>query len=338
MKDLSYLTDSYDEKIEQIRALNPDLSFVFITDMHNRMNEFARDDLHMNYPYGVECAADAIDSIQYILDRVPNIRCVVCGGDIGNDYHPDPKTVRASYREVMDAFYRLSVPTHCCIGNHDPATATFYLDHVPGVCYHVSPAEMHEICMKCNPTDKNYYYTDFEGTDYRFVFLNDTDGPAAINEEGQYVYPWDMMISNEQAEWFEKVALATERRIIVFSHAPLHNAGIFGTEGLPLGIKPYDDTVGAPRVYEAIRKSPNVLATFAGHVHYDNIYYDDRLLTVTTLCSLVQEWVPGVPKRRPGTPTETAFDVVSFVGNVAYLTRFGAGADRVGHMLKAYKV
>ena len=38
-------------------------------------------------------------------------------------------------------------------------------------------------------------------------------------------------------------ALNTDRRVIVFCHAPLHNAGIFGTEGMPQGMKPYDDMI-----------------------------------------------------------------------------------------------
>lgn len=36
MKDLSYLTRHYDEKIARIRALRAPLNFVFITDQHNR--------------------------------------------------------------------------------------------------------------------------------------------------------------------------------------------------------------------------------------------------------------------------------------------------------------
>ena len=38
MKDLHYLTDSYDEKIAKINSFAAPLNFIFITDEHNRMN------------------------------------------------------------------------------------------------------------------------------------------------------------------------------------------------------------------------------------------------------------------------------------------------------------
>lgn len=84
MNDLRYLTDHYDEKIKQIKEANAPLNFVFITDEHNRLNEYAV----KGEPGKFELAANAIHSIQYILDRCPEISFVVSGGDIGNDYRP----------------------------------------------------------------------------------------------------------------------------------------------------------------------------------------------------------------------------------------------------------
>ena len=40
MNDISYLTDFYDEKIEQIKKLDAPLNFVFYTDPHNRLSEW----------------------------------------------------------------------------------------------------------------------------------------------------------------------------------------------------------------------------------------------------------------------------------------------------------
>ena len=80
MNDISYLTDRYGEKIEEINAFGAPLNFVFITDMHNRLScapiPGGGDRL-----YGL--AADHIASIQYILDRCPGISCVVCGCKCG---------------------------------------------------------------------------------------------------------------------------------------------------------------------------------------------------------------------------------------------------------------
>ncbi|MBQ4607327.1 MAG: hypothetical protein IJB15_11510, partial [Clostridia bacterium] len=109
MKDLRYLTDSYEEGIRRIREIDAPLNFIYMADQHNRMNELSANRRDPDNPPPFELAADAIDSMQYILDRCPNISMVICGGDIGDDYDPDPEKVRASHKEVMDAFYRLSV-------------------------------------------------------------------------------------------------------------------------------------------------------------------------------------------------------------------------------------
>lgn len=313
MNDLHYLTDHYDEKIARINEIDAPINFVFITDQHNHINNR-------------ELAVDAINSIQYILDRCPGISCVISGGDVGNDYDADPAGFKASVKEVYDALYQLSVPSHNIIGNHDDGLGNAK-DHGWSFTEHyISPEEMHALCMKNNPTKENYYYIDVD-PGYRFVFMNSIDLPYGAPVDGNWYPHWMLAISDKQVEWFEKEALKTDRNILVFSHAPLHNAGVFG-EGMPLGIKPYDDTLNAPRVLYDIAGAPNVVANICGHVHYDNIVYTNSLLTITTLCSLSQEWAPGCPKREFGTITETAFDVFSIKGSMIYMTRFGAGRDR----------
>lgn len=333
MDHLRYLTSHYDEKIHRIREIDAPLNFVFITDQHNRLNHGVtiREKL-INQPY--ELAANHIASIQYVLDRCPGISFVVSGGDIGNDYDHDPAAIRASHQEVMDALYSLSVPVHCVVGNHDDAIGVASDRGVHNVPFAILPDEMHRLCMKNNPTPENYYYFDAPQQPFRFVFLNSSDRPYHLDENGEYPFNWRLEISNRQAEWVEQEALATDRKIIVFSHAPLHNDGIFGTGGGPDFVKPYDDTLNAPRVYYALKTCKNVVALIHGHVHYDNLLYRDDMVTVTTLCSLVQEWAPGCPKREYGSVTETAFDVFSIKDNVMHITRFGAGCDRVAVLMR----
>ena len=326
MRDLSYLTAHYDEKIQRIREINAPINFVFITDPHNRLNHFSNECQKIeNDGSHVELAADHIRSIQYILDRCPEIRCVIFGGDAANDSYPDGERFRASAKEVYDALYDLNVPVHILIGNHDDGIG-FAIDHgIPVKTHSLFPEELHAWCMKNNPTRENYYYVDIE-PGYRFAFLNSMDAPYAA-ENGDYRRYYTLGISERQARWFEDEVLKTDRRILIFTHAPLHNAGCIG-EGMPLGIKPYDDTVNAPRILHDIACAPNVIANIAGHVHYDNIVYTNSYLTITTLCSLVQEWTPSCPKREYGTITETAFDVFSVTDDMIYMTRFGAGHDR----------
>lgn len=331
MNDLSYLTDHYDEKIKQIKEANAPLNFVFITDEHNRLNEYAV----KGEPGKFELAANAIHSIQYILDRCPEISFVVSGGDIGNDYDPDPAKMRASHQEVMDALYSLSVPVYCTVGNHDDGIGNAVDRGDPDIRrIAIFPEEMHALCMKYNPTRENYYYINDPTLPYRYVFLNTSDKAYFADSEEKEPFGWRLEASNKQAEWLEEDALKTDREIFIFSHSPIHNAGIFGSEGMPQGIKPYDDLLNGPRIYYAIKHCPNVIAMIAGHVHYDNLLYDDGILSITSLCSFVQEWAPGCPKREYGTITETAFDVFSVTGEKVVITRFGAGEDRVGCILR----
>lgn len=331
MNDLRYLTDHYDEKIKQIKEANAPLNFVFITDEHNRLNEYAV----KGEPGKFELAANAIHSIQYILDRCPEISFVVSGGDIGNDYDPDPAKMRASHQEVMDALYSLSVPVYCTVGNHDDGIGNAVDRGDPDIRrIAIFPEEMHALCMKYNPTRENYYYINDPTLPYRYVFLNTSDKAYFADLEEKEPFGWRLEASNKQAEWLEEDALKTDREIFIFSHSPIHNAGIYGSENVPLGIKPYDDLLNGSRIYHAIKQCPNVIAMIAGHVHYDNLLYDDGILSITSLCSLAQEWAPGCPKREYGTITETAFDVFSVTGEKVVITRFGAGEDRVGCILR----
>lgn len=325
MNDLSYLTDHYDAKIKKINDFGAPLNFIFFTDPHNRLNEDWCRKAELKY----ELAANAAYSMQYILDRCPGISFVVSGGDIGDDYYPDMNVVRAQHKEIMDALYSLSVPVHCCIGNHDDVIGNAADHGWDQREFAILPDEMHALCMKYNPTPKNYYYFD-DASGYRFVFLDVSDKHYVLGVDGRYPFGWRDEISDEQAKWFETEALNTDRRVIVFCHAPLHNAGIFGTEGMPQGMKPYDDMINGPRVYNAVKQCKNVVATISGHVHYDNLLYDDGLLVVTTLCAMMQKWAPGCPDREAGTITETAFDVFSIKDDLVQITRFGAGEDRVG--------
>ncbi len=335
MGKLSYLTESYDEKIKRIHAIGAPFNFVFITDMHNRLNEL--DFTYNNVPFEPaerSFAVNTVESIEYILQRCPQISYVISGGDIGNDYDPDPKAIRDSYVEIMDALHALSVPVHHCIGNHDDVTGDFRTGSYGNVNfsadYAVLPDEMHRLCMRTNPTDENYYYIDHDAPDggYRMVFLNTSDKVYTINPQTG-LYDNYVEISRRQAEWLENEALATERRVIVFSHVPVSPIGIYGAGGPPTRYTDKNELINGDYVYRILKNSPNVIAQIAGHVHADNVHMDGDLPTITTLCSLIQQ-LPGMkmPDRAVGGCTETAFDVFSVKGDRLYITRFGAGEDR----------
>ena len=315
MEHIRYLTDHYDASIQRIKDLNAPLNFIFITDQHHQFRH---------------STTEAVDSMHYILKECPNIQCVVSGGDIGNDYDPDPDAFRRTMAEMMEALYRLPVPVHCCIGNHDDRIGNC-IDNGWDTRTGIFPGEMHALCMKYNPTPENYYYTDLDTDDggYRFIFLNTSDKPFLADENGQHpLSGWRLEISNKQAEWFEKDALQTDRSILLFGHSPLSNAGIYGSEGKPDGIKPYDDLLNGPRIYYHAKRCRNVLAIIAGHVHFDNVRFEDDLPTITTTSAYRARWSTACSPRTMGTYLETAFDVMSIKDDTLYITRFGSGEDR----------
>ncbi len=337
MRDISYLTDNYGEQIKKINELNAPLNFVFITDIHNRLSYQVREERNGQYELGIE----TIESIRYILERCPGISMVVCGGDTINDYFPTGDEIRGTIKEVMDAFYSLPVPVHYCIGNHDDGLATAAGNGNATDEFVLLPKELHEICMKNSPTDENYYYVDDEKTNYRYLFLNTNDFQYLKGDNGQYVSnSHGAAISKKQIDWLKNQALKTDRDIIVFSHVPLCNKGIFGSGGRPDYILQYENMINGPEAYHELKYNPNVMVSFSGHVHFDNMVYEDEFLEFTTAAALVQPeknehiyWY----QRKYGTISETAFDVVSIKDDAVHLTRFGAGQDRVGCMLKYLK-
>lgn len=343
-KDLSYLTNYYDAKIEKIKKINAPLNFIFYTDPHNGLSQwdcpkhpdYAEDDF--------ESALDTVASMQYIIDRLPNLQCLVCGGDLGCDYHDDPKKAHESIEEMMEALYRLTIPVHCCIGNHDDCVTApsveplksfpqFEGEKKPDVSeYVLYPEDLHRICMKNNPTEENYYYTDFDSLGYRFVFLNTSDLRYGTDNKGLKIYPVNEVgVSMKQLQWL-KETVQTDKKVIVFSHAPIRSKGHF-----PDCVGGNECLVHGDQLWNALQRADNVIASIAGHLHYDNLVYDGKIVAIDTQSGTGVDkgkWDPASPEREFGTITETAFDVISVTDKVIYCTRFGVGEDRVARIVR----
>ena len=327
MKDLSFLTGSYDKGIERINSIGAPINFLFITDAHNRMIEYAVAEKIVPGPKW-ELAVDHINSMQYIIDRCPGIQCVISGGDMGNEYDEDGEKFIFSLQEAADCLHALSVPAYCITGNHDDGLGVARMKNLNPAEHVLLPRDFHRMFQRNIDSDVNYFYIDFPG--YRFVFLDTSDKAYPKDKNGPFPPGWQLEVSDAQIKWFREEASATDSRIIVFSHNPIRNIGIIGSCGDNSLIKPYDDMLRAPALYHYMSINPKVVANIAGHVHYDNIvYHDNKLVTITTQCSLSQEWTPSCPKRVRGTVTETAFDVFSIKDDIIYITRFGAGENRI---------
>ncbi len=330
MKDLSYLTDRYDEKIQKVLSIGAPLNFIFYTDPHNGLS---RHDCpkHPDYaPTDYESAVDALNSMRYILDRV-KIDCLVCGGDIGNDYAKTGEKAHETFREIMEAMYALPVPVHNCIGNHDDCVCTRILepeDKSPVETYILTKEQLHALCMKNNPTEENYYYVDFDEQGYRFVFMNTSDFPYGIDEAGNLNHPINKVaVSDKQLAWLRETVSSTKNRVIVFSHAPLSCRGMFGA----------GDPEGGPEAVQILQEADNAVAMFSGHIHLDFVTYEGHLANISVQAATALthgQWGATAPWRDFGAYTEVCFDVVSVKGDSIYLTRFGAGDDRMATVIR----
>lgn len=335
-KDLSYLTDHYDEKIEKVKKINAPLNFIFYTDPHNGLTYKDWVD-HPEYgPHAYESAIDTIESMQYIIDRLPNLKCLVCGGDIGNDYAPTGEEAHKSIEEAMEALYKLTIPVHCCIGNHDDClmVCRHFPERGPMSDFILYPDDLHRLCMKNNPTKENYYYTDFDDLGYRFIFLNTSDFYYGIDENGEMIHPLSVGVSKKQVAWF-KEAVKTDKKVLVFSHAPITTKGHY-----PDCTKLHEDMINGDWMWLEMQKANNVLASIAGHLHFDNIVYDGKITAIDSNCGTALykgKWDPASPEREYGTITETAFDIISVTDEVIYCTRFGVGQDRVARIIRNFE-
>ena len=93
--------------------------------------------------------------------------------------------------------------------------------------------------------------------------MDTSDKPFLKDENGRYPFGWQLEVSDAPVEWFVNEVCATDLRIIVFSHSPIHNAGIIGTEGSLL-IRSYDDLLNGPKLYYLMKRNPKVIANIAG--------------------------------------------------------------------------
>ncbi len=334
MKDISFLTKNYDEKINNLKEFDGDLNFMFVCDCHNRFNQHHAAIGERETPDSYENMADHVEAMRYVIERFPKIDYVVCGGDIANDYFHQPDQVRCSLIEAAELLYSLPAPVHNIIGNHDDAVGTSTERGYDNSIFAITPDQMHKYIMKNNPTDENYYYIDHEKSGYRLVFLNSSDYTYIKDENGQYTHGHSLEFSQKQIDWFKNDALNTDKKVIVFSHGPLTHVGLY-EEGQGIGRKDYPKNI--TQIKEILKESKNVKAIIAGHLHDDNFHYLEEyeyLASFTSASTFLDPQVNYIPKRVLGTESETAFDVFSIKNDVMHVTRFGWGADRTAYLLR----
>jgi 3',5'-cyclic AMP phosphodiesterase CpdA len=341
---LSAVTD----KVKGLQSADM-LIFIFITDLHH---EPGGNQLH---------AARALGQLAGSL--TPDF--IVCGGDIS--LNGDKLTVLAAQREIMDELGSNACPMLPVKGNHDDNSIVDFYQYPDSVGNVIFPEETYELGFRKlegevsfdegNPAGMYYYY-DLPEKKTRIVILNAIDIPYHVTEKGNLRYSgqFKYAFSDRQLQWTAHKALLfsdkTEKagwRVLLFSHIPILQEGIYGTDH---GVT--NDTVmwGILKAFQsgtAYRSVPTtgdfsqsievdftrqgrgkLAACFFGHVHFDQSLQKDGITMVTTLNAATQQDFEEAPARVSGTVTETAFDVVTvdFSERTIFTVRFGAGEDR----------
>ena len=163
------------------------------------------------------------------------------------------------YQTCYDILQDFTVPTYLCPGNHDGYVQTFQ-DGFNFWEDYFGPL---------------YYSFDYQDT--HFLSVNSYDMPARARLAFSYlVFNWGGSFQQDQLDWIENDLTAhseANQTIMMMHHNPLWN----NTADSLLG-RGYHNQEEILRLI----RSNNVDAVFDGHVHFDNITYDNDTLYVTT--------------------------------------------------------
>lgn len=247
------------------------------------------------------------------------------------------------------------------MGNHDGAwgdSSGYYRKQQ-------SPEKMWEVFFRIQALDFRrvfsndglYFYVDNIAQKTRFIVLNshfageyavDNNGWAVNNRFSTAAY------GQEQLDWLadEALNLPEGYGAILFTHTPPEADYPSDASQLIGIVNAYNNRTTFNKSYTAgidgwnnstidvnfASAKGEIIAMFAGHVHWD------KIITTTMACPLITILSAGAPAnahqmeegevepiRTPGTATETSFDVVTInrATRTIHCTRIGAGSDRV---------
>ncbi|MCM3268705.1 metallophosphoesterase family protein [Paenibacillus elgii] len=305
-------------------------------------------------------------AIQELTRRLP-LDAVVCGGD--HSLNGPLGDFMESQREIMRELSAAACPVLPLKGNHDDNSIHDFYHHPGSAGHVVFPEDSFDLYVQerqdavtLDPEHPLglYYFCDIPEKRVRIVVLNIVDIPYRVTEKGnlQYNGQWKYAFSDRQLNWvahkafdFSSKADAQNWRVVLFSHASVLQEGVFGGDH---GIENDEAMWGIMKAFRngtAYRSSREgefghdvetdysqqgpggLIASFFGHVHFDQMLLKDDIRVISTLNAYTKQDFEEAPARTEGTITETAFDLITIPvrgseGRV-YLTRFGAGEDRV---------
>lgn len=242
---------------------------------------------------------DTVASIRALSERIP-LAGILHLGDLTDGLLPEKKTREITERVLSDL--RAIAESVCVVpGNHDYN----YFRGNPEIFYPDTPQ----------------FYLDVPGLRFIFIDSFDPKEPVRYGFTEECIHWLDACLSD----------MPSGSRAVIFSHMP-------PLVRLQAWTNDLRGRVGLMEVLN--RHADRILAFINGHNHCDLLYndlYNGQFPVISVNCAKCEYFTDHKPEgavtppRRLGDRTQESFDVLQIdaAAGILYLTRFGAGEDRI---------
>lgn len=355
-----YLRAEADNTVTDIRSIDAKqlTSIAFMTDTHYTPCE--NDHIRLER---------TLNTYRHIAGEV-KLDGMVLGGDHIFEASKEKRTqALQSYREHFNGIRYFPIN-----GNHDPGGQW---DHYviqsenSGNCftkqelfdgfYHHLKAQ-NAVFNKSDPNNQLYYYLDDPEKKIRYVFLDSSDAPQALDANGRLRYNpigW-LAFSQKQIDWIAEQALNPEEdgwTALLFAHQV---ADPSKAADYAMTLKKNRHTHGLVKLLDAYRAGEDLDVTLykehpdytlrmkypfsqyhraviagviMGDSHTDYVDYSETKIPYihTASAYTAEQNDTNAPKRNDGSKGEILFDIITICkeNTTLYLSRVGAGHDRV---------
>ncbi|MBR6744054.1 MAG: metallophosphoesterase [Clostridia bacterium] len=359
--ELLEFTDYAKAECERVRARLPqkktgDLRFAFFSDLHYKAMGMMR------------TAVSNIVHTVNALNKTEKIDFVCLGGDNVGNYPGAPEDHIRMMTELHDLLSHLDVPFFLVHGNHDDnsihgriapdaeiSRAGFEIRHDGQYDILFSHAEKYENYHPAG-RGKLYGYLDLPDADTRALFLNTSDSPYIVGEDGilKYTGQWNFAYSGDQLRFVCEEALRNApKNLLVFQHGsapnrffPMEKVENYDAMNRLLKAFANGEKISLSREHEDFGfavtadfggNTHRIPAKITGHCHADLTFKDESdFLYITTMLAGRKNsgWKPNENgvffEREPLSDKETSLDIFTFDPEAYTLSavRYGSGEDR----------
>ena len=333
-----------------------DLRFAFLTDLHYK---------------AIDSMRTAVSNIVHTLNdlnKTEKIDFVCLGGDNVGNYPGSPEDHIRMMNELHDLLNHLDMPWFLVHGNHDDNSihgrvAPDAEVSKPG--FEIRPDTQYDILFSHAEKYENYHpagkgklygYFDIPNANTRALFLNTSDIPYTVTEDGllKYTGQWNFAYSGNQLTFVCEALKDAPKNLFVFQHgsAPnkfftmefVENFSIMNDilkafeNGAYICSKREHEDFGYDIEADFIGKSHRIPAKITGHCHADLTFADNAgFHYITTMLAGRKNsgWKPNENgvffDREPLSDKETSVDIFTFDPEAYTLkaTRYGSGEDRI---------